>query len=68
MLWHSKNNHPSSMSYIESWLLDMHSVQLVVELKILDIMTFLLWLPSETWLWEILIPGKFWAKCKYDRY
>lgn len=41
MLWHSKNNHPSKiMSYIESWLLDMHSVQLVVELKILDIMTF----------------------------
>lgn len=28
------------MSYIEGWLLDMHSVQLVVELKILDIMTF----------------------------
>lgn len=41
MLWHSKNNHPSKiMSYIEGWLLDMHSVQLVVELKILDIMTF----------------------------
>lgn len=41
MLCHSKNNHPSKiMSYIEGWLLDMHSVQLVVELKILDIMTF----------------------------
>lgn len=66
MLWHSKNNHPSKiMSYIEGWLLDMHSVQLVVELKILDIMAFADYLVR---LWEILISRKFWAKCKYNRY